>query len=282
MEIVDSNSQVIKYRITWDEIKGRIKDFDKTKKYYGIPRGGQYISAILNPVDTIDEADIIVDDLIDSGKTKDKYSQYNKPFVAIFNKQTEIKLKNKWLIFPWEDKEDDIEDNIVRILQYINEDVNREGLVNTPSRMKKVLNEFFNPVLPNITIFSSNGYNQMVVENQIPFYSFCEHHFLPFFGYVSIGYIPNKHIIGLSKLSRIVDYYSRRLNTQEYLTENIANFLNDKLKPLGCGVTIKGRHLCKEMRGVKTTGEMTTTALKGMFLNGDVKSEFLNSITLLK
>ncbi len=282
MEIINSNPQVNRYKITWSEIIIRANKLDKTKKYYGVPRGGQYIAALLNPVDSINEADFIIDDLIDSGSTQKRYSCYNKPFIAIFNKQTEIELKDKWLIFPWDNKEDDIEDNIVRILEYINEDVNREGLVKTPFRMKKVLNEFFNPVLPDITIFSSNGYNQMVIENHIPFYSFCEHHFLPFFGHVSIGYIPNKHIIGLSKLSRIVDYYSRRLNTQEYLTENIANFLNDKLKPLGCGVTIKGRHLCKEMRGIKTTGEMTTTALKGMFLNGDVKSEFLTSITLLK
>jgi GTP cyclohydrolase I len=100
---------------------------------------------------------------------------------------------------------------------------------------------------------------------------------LPFFGTVHIGYIPNGTIVGLSKLARTVEYYSKRLNTQEYLTNNIAEFLNTKLKPRGIGVIITGRHLCQEMRGIKKRGEMITSALKGIFLEEPkVKQEFFN------
>lgn len=105
--------------VTWNEIKERVSKLDKSLKYYGVPRGGQYISAMLNPVDTIEECDVIIDDLIDSGKTYENYKHYGKPFFSLFNKQTEIELKDKWLVFPWEMKEEPIEDNFVRILQYL-------------------------------------------------------------------------------------------------------------------------------------------------------------------
>ena len=128
--------------IKWNEIIDRVKKLDQTKKYYGVPRGGQYISAMLNPVDTPNEADIIIDDLIDSGKTKLDYQKYNLPFIGLFDKQKEIELKDQWLVFPWEANESPIEDNIIRIsaifliCSFINIKVRINftcGLINTTS-----------------------------------------------------------------------------------------------------------------------------------------------------
>lgn len=168
----------------------------------------------------------------------------------------------------------DLEYSIKTILSHY-DNINREGLIDSPKRILKAWDELLKAEEPKISIFDSQGYNQMISEKGIEYYTFCEHHFLPFFGEVKIAYLPNKKIIGLSKLSRIVEYFSKRLNTQEYLTENIANYLLEKLEPLGVGVMITGRHLCKEMRGVKKKGIMTTTALKGLFLEQKVKEEFL-------
>ena len=131
--------------------------------------------------------------------------------------------------------------------------------------------EDFNP-----TVFNANGYDQMIVEKDITYYTLCEHHLIPFFGTVSIGYIPDRKIIGISKLPRTIEYYSKKLNTQEYFTENIANFLDSILKPKGVAVIVKGRHLCQEMRGIKKRGDMITSSLKGIFLTeSNVKEEFI-------
>ena len=163
------------------------------------------------------------------------------------------------------------------MLSIMGEDINREGLKDAPKRVAKAWGELMTPPEFNSTTFDANGYDQMILEKGIKFYTFCEHHLLPFFGEVSIGYLPNDKIIGLSKLPRTVDYYSKRLNTQEYFTDNIAQFLFEILKPKGLGVVVKGRHLCQEMRGIKTRGEMITSSLKGNFLNDlNVKKEFLD------
>ena len=115
----------------------------------------------------------------------------------------------------------------------------------------------------------------MIVDNGIPYYTFCEHHILPFFGTVKIGHIPDKKIIGLSKLARIVKYFSRRLNTQDTL-QKILRITYRRAAPKGVGVIVTGRHLCKEMRGIESRGEMITSALKGIFLTEQkVKEEFL-------
>jgi hypothetical protein len=122
--------------ISWKEIIERVNKLDHSLKYYGVPRGGQPIAAMLNPVDTPEEADVIIDDLIDSGSTKEQYKKYNKPFVGLFDKQTEEEFKDKWLVFPWEKKNENVEDNFVRILQYLGEDPNRDGLKMQRERMK--------------------------------------------------------------------------------------------------------------------------------------------------
>jgi GTP cyclohydrolase I len=116
----------------------------------------------------------------------------------------------------------------------------------------------------------------MVIEKEIPFYSMCAHHFVPFYGHAHIGYIPESRIVGLSKLPRILEFYAKRPQLQERLTEQVAEYLWSRLEPQGVMVVIEARHLCVEMRGVKKPGAMTTTsALRGNFADRKVREEFL-------
>ena len=168
-----------------------------------------------------------------------------------------------------------IEKNIKELLSLLGEK-ERDGIKDTPKRVAKAWKELLTPKDFNPTTFSANGYDQMILEREVTFYTFCEHHMIPFFGTVDIGYIPDKKIIGLSKLPRTIEYFSKMLNTQEYFTNNIACYLDNILKPKGIGVIVRGRHLCQEMRGVKKRGEMTTSCLKGVMLeNETARKEFL-------
>lgn len=266
--------------ITWEEIKYRVSLLDKNLKYYGVPRGGQYISAMLNPVDSIEEADVIIDDLIDSGKTEEVFKIYNKPFIGLFNKQTEEDLKDKWLVFPWEQKEEPVEDNFVRILQYLGEDPTREGLKDTPKRYIKFMKEFLEPKVFNFTSFDAEGTDEMIIQTNIPFYSLCEHHTAPFFGTAAVAYIPDKKIVGLSKLARTVDLFANRFQNQERITTQIAEKLQQELNPQGVAVSLKAQHLCMCMRGVKKHDTWTTTTkLLGLFkADHNARQEFLSYI----
>ena len=171
-----------------------------------------------------------------------------------------------------------IEKNIREFLILIGEDPDREGLIDTPKRVRKAWSEFMAYKEFDTTVFNSNGYDQMIVSKDIKYHTFCEHPLLPFFGKVHIGYIPDKKIVGLSKMARVVEFHSRGLNTQEYLTNNIAHYLDDKLNPEGVGVVIEGRHLCQEMRGIKKKGKMVTSDLHGAFREDAVRKEFLSLI----
>ena len=272
----------MKKYISWAEIFKRakkIKDLYPKRKFYGIPRGGQIVAGILgNAVDKIEDADVIVDDLIDSGATMKRYLKYKKPIEVLIDKR--IEYKNEWLVFPWEAKDDGIEDNIIRILQYFGEDVNREGLKETPKRYVKFLREFLNPPEYNCTTFEGEGYDEMIVQTGIPFQSLCEHHLAPFHGEGTIAYIPNKRIVGISKLARTLEFYSRRLQNQERITTQVAEFLQKKLDAKGVAVQLSARHMCMEMRGVRKHGTYTTTTkLIGYFKdNPSARMEFLNAI----
>jgi len=159
-------------------------------------------------------------------------------------------------------------------------DVNAEGLKRTPERHIKFLAEFSQPEKFNFTTFEAQT-DQMVIQKEIPFYSLCEHHVIPFFGTAAVAYIPNERIVGLSKLARSVDYFARLLQNQERITEQVADFINEHLEPKGVAVSLVARHLCMEMRGVQKSGSYTrTTAFRGEFKsNGEAKSEFLNQLT---
>lgn len=164
------------------------------------------------------------------------------------------------------------------------DDPKREGLVDTPKRVAKSFEKLYGGYSKDpsklIKVFDNEGYDEMIIAKNIDFYSMCEHHILPFFGKVYIGYLPDDKIIGLSKLPRMVEIFSRRLQNQERLTKQIADTLNDLLKPKGVGVVVKATHLCMKARGVeKQNCEITTSAFTGLFRSKlNTRSEFLNLI----
>jgi GTP cyclohydrolase I len=175
-----------------------------------------------------------------------------------------------------------VEEAVRRILREIGEDPSRQGLTGTPERVHRMYTELtagyhVDPDrLINGAIFDVD-YSEMVVVKDIPFYSLCEHHLLPFFGSAAVAYIPRGRVLGLSKIPRIVEMYSRRLQVQERLTQQIADFLEQRLNPLGVGVVIEATHLCAVMRGVRKPGTiMTTSAVLGLFRSRDkTRAEFL-------
>lgn len=172
------------------------------------------------------------------------------------------------------------EEAVVQLLGAIGEDVSREGLQETPKRYAKFLNEFLNPEPFNFTVFDGEHYDEMVIVQDIPFFSLCEHHMAPFHGVGHIAYIPNKKICGLSKLPRTLDLFARRLQNQERITTQVAEFIQEKLNPVGVAVVLKARHLCVEMRGVRKHNTWTTTSkLLGVFSQDHkVRTEFFHLI----
>ena len=156
------------------------------------------------------------------------------------------------------------------------------NLVNTDRRVARMYLDIFSGLdegtRPRLTTFpNEEHYTSMVMEKEIPFYSMCAHHFVPFYGHGHIAYIPNDKIVGLSKLPRLLEFYARRPQIQERLTEQIASTLEQELTPQGVMVVIEARHLCVEMRGVKKPGAVTvTSAIRGIFLQKAVREEFLD------
>jgi len=174
-----------------------------------------------------------------------------------------------------------IEEGVKLILEGIGEDVKREGLRDTPKRVAKAYNEIFRGYETDpksvITTFEEENHKEMVIVKDIPFYSCCEHHMVPFHGKAHIGYIPNGKLVGLSKMARMLDLFGRRLQVQERLTSQVADTLMELLKPQGVMVVIEAEHLCMSMRGVNRPGHCTvTSAVRGCFSSNDtVRAEFL-------
>lgn len=264
---------------------------------YGVPRGGVPVaylvcdhmgSADAYVVDNPEEADFIVDDIIDSGATRDRFrSLYpEKLFYALFDKTAEHS-KLGWIVFPWEStSEGSIENATVRLLQYIGEDPSRGGLVETPGRVTRAWQDWTSGYGQDpasvLKVFEDGGelYDEMVMVRRIPFYSHCEHHLAPFFGTADIAYIPNGKIVGLSKLSRLLDIFAKRLQVQERLTAQVADALMEHLEAKGAAVSIRARHLCMESRGVTKQGhETVTNAVRGVFkTDAAARAEFLSSV----
>ena len=179
----------------------------------------------------------------------------------------------------------ELEGHFTRILENLGEDPGRQGLVKTPLRAAKAMQFLTSGYHQDIDKLLNNAvfdedYDEMVIVKDIEFYSLCEHHILPFWGRCHVGYIPRKRIIGLSKIPRIVDMFSRRLQVQERLTREIAEALENTLEPQGVAVVMEGQHLCMMARGVeKQAPKMTTNVMRGIFReNNSTRSEFLKCI----
>ena len=272
---------------------------------YGVPRGGYYpaihIANALNlPILTQPiEKCLVVDDILDSGKTAEKNGVNAVVYCEEHSKDKAASMgivygvvKDGWLNIP-DEKDEGIEDHIRRVLEYIGEDPMRPGLVGTPDRIRRMLGELFRGYdpkqKPKITVFDNGNdgivYDSMVVDSGT-FNSMCEHHLMPFWGKYWFAYIPNPKgkILGLSKIGRVVDYCAARAQIQERLVHDVVDMLSQSLgtenPPLGIALVMKAHHGCKEFRGVKKKGVMTSSFLQGQFRDDQaVRAEFMRFVS---
>lgn len=265
---------------------------------WGVPRGGvvpavlvaQALGVPLHDVmpDHYERAEcLVVDDLVDSGRTAQRYS--DGPFDALFRKGTEgpalATRVDGWVVFPWERGTEDAgpEDAVVRLLEFLGEDPTRDGLLDTPGRVLRALREMTagygeDPHEVLGTTFDV-AHDELVAVTGIEFVSMCEHHMLPFTGTASIGYLPGERIVGLSKLARIVDTFGRRLQVQERMTTQIAEAINEVLAPRGVAVVLAAQHSCMSCRGVRKRSTMVTSSMTGRFRENEaLRAEFLSLV----
>lgn len=255
-------------------------------RIYGVPRGGIpvafMVAGFIEDAQVVFDstmADVIVDDLVDSGLTKSKYPS-TIPFYVLYDKKE--RGDKRWVVFPWELSNGDhgVEEIVMRTLQYIGEDVTRSGIVETPKRVVKAWDAMFSGYKQDpgdIFKVFDEPCDEMVILRNIEFYSTCEHHMLPFFGKAHIAYIPNGKVVGISKLARLVDCFARRLQIQERMTQQITSAIEDYLKPQGVACIVEAKHLCMMARGVeKQNSVMITSSIKGVFKDNDSsRIEFL-------
>jgi len=272
--------------LTWAGVEELVGDLarrrpDGVRAIYGVPRNGTVVAALLRgrhpDLDLAEQPDgpttWIVDDLVDSGQTLARFNgapvdamlrkPWSPPHLAPAARETAA-----WVVFPWE-TEDAPESNIVRLLTWLGEDPQRDGLRDTPERVLRALKEmtagYGDDPRAILTRQFAVGYDELVIERGIPFWSLCEHHLLPFHGTATVGYLPGARVVGLSKLVRLVECFARRLQVQERLTVEIAEALLEHLRARGVGVILRARHGCMETRGVRAPAETVTSAMLGVF-----------------
>jgi len=277
---------MIKKYLTWDDffellipVQDKITPDDIV---FGIPKGGMIVSNFLECKKTHDpnEATVIVDDIVDSGRTKKLHTE-NFPkarFITVVDKQIGSKYDG-YIVFPWEQAEEDAEHTVAKMIEHLGDNPLREGIIDTPKRVVKSWKTIYggyNQTPEEVLKTSFNvDYDEMIISKDIEFYSTCEHHMLPFFGKAHIAYIPRANVVGLSKLSRLLEVYARRMQIQERLTNQIADGMMKVMNPLGCGVIIEAKHFCMVCRGVqKKNSTMITSAIRGLFKSAEVKNEF--------
>mgnify|MGYP005817644873 FL=1 len=277
--------------LTWDDVFKRLAKLKlRGKAIYGIPRGGAVVAGLAAahhqaiPVQDPAKAQIILDDIIDSGRTREKHDP-KIPFVALVDKLAEG-LTGQWVVFPWEEvNEIDAEDIVIRQLEHLGEDPNRHGLIETPRRVIASWAELYagynvdNP--EDVLKWFDDPTDEMVIARQIRFYSTCEHHLLPFYGYADIGYIPSGAVLGLSKIPRLVEVFARRLQSQEQLARQIGDTITNSTNhtPVGVAVSLRARHLCAMARGIKQqTMIFETNYLTGIFRESEARAEFLSGV----
>lgn len=289
-DVVDKAARVVAQHIKED----CQRDFSHTPlQLYAVPRGGvpaayavlRHLTLPVALVDSATKAEVIIDDLIDTGRTRERCQKENQAasFYSLFAKGS----NDAWMVFPWEGNEQgSAEDIPLRLLQYIGEDPAREGLRETPRRFLQAWREWTSGYEKNVadvlTVFEdgAENYDEIVLVKNIPLFSHCEHHAAPFWGHAHIAYIPAAKILGLSKFARVVDIFARRLQVQERLTSQIAHALNNALRPQAMGVVLECRHMCLESRGVRAPGTITTTScLLGAFKEvAEARAEFLRLV----
>jgi GTP cyclohydrolase I len=268
-------------RLTWSDVTNRLDDMvnlleaaSATSVIYGVPRGGAIVAGLLHlrsgiPITTDpDRANIIVDDIIDSGRTRARWE--GREFFALVNKLGSDHEMG-WVHFPWEEEPDkDAESIVTRLLEFVGEDPSREGLIETPGRVIKAWKErtagmHEDPAEILGKKFATDS-DAMVLVDQIEFWSTCEHHLLPFWGQAHIAYIPEGEVYGVSKLARVVDLYAQRLQIQERMAHQIATAIDVNIHNQGVAVLLEAKHSCMVCRGIKKQNSvMKSPSLRGLF-----------------
>lgn len=280
-------------QISWDDVDKQTSRIAETwanhpniDNIYGIPRGGippaiQVANKLGLPLtDTpTTHNTLVIDDLVDSGATAEQHNTthfdalYRKPYSPP-HLAPHADLQTDWLVFPWEQNTSEQHgptDAIRRILEHIGENPNRDGLQDTPKRVLKTFNELcagytqHPETFLNVTFdITPDPNHELVAVHNIAFTSLCEHHLLPFQGHAHVAYIPNKKIVGLSKIPRVVNLYAQRLQVQERLTQQISDAIYQHLQPHAAITTITSHHSCMGIRGIqKPDATMTTTSVRG-------------------
>lgn len=256
---------------------------------YGIPTGGSVVAAraagrhglglVDRPPDTCDREILVIDDLADSGATLAPWLTSGWRVDALIRKPCTppqmvdaAHLVDGWVAFPWEHDGGLPVDAVVRLLQFVGEDPTRDGLVDTPRRVTRALEEMTAGYRADPGEVLSRTFavdcDEMVALRGIRFASLCEHHLLPFTGRADVVYVPGKRVVGISKLARLVDCFARRLQVQERMTQQIAAAIQDHLDPRGVAVVVRAHHHCMGCRGVgQPEAEMVTSALTGLMLD---------------
>jgi GTP cyclohydrolase I len=277
-------SEIARTFVTWGSVLRSLSGLEELVArhggltVYGVPRGGAIVAGLLAArcstvkiTEDPSQAEAILDDIIDSGRTREQYGKLapGVPFVALVDKRKQLDLG--WVVFPWErrDETSDIEDTVVRQLQFIGEDATREGLRDTPRRHVSALREFTSGLQVDaaalLRSFDAEGYDEIVALRDVEFVSLCEHHLLPFTGRVHFAYLPSDRIVGLSKIPRMIDALARRPQVQERLTHQIASTFAAALSPRGVAVVVEGEHTCMALRGARAKGRMVTSVVTGVF-----------------
>ena len=273
--------------LTWAEIDDRLAAMKLDGlKVWGIPRGGAIAAGLARRHGAVvvgpKEAEFALDDVIDSGATAVAIkAQYGLQTLAVVDKMAEG--IDSWVHFPWEEPpETEMADHVTRMMQYWGEQTGRDGLIKTPERVVRSWEELYAGYKLNgedVLTWFEDDTDEMIVVKNITFYSTCEHHLLPFFGTINVGYIPNGSILGASKVGRVAHIYSRRLQVQERLARQIGQSLEAHV--LGVAVNIQAQHFCMMARGInQDTSRLVTNYLTGYFRDRpDTRAEFFTAIS---
>ena len=286
--------------VTWDQVREQATRIAKRVEarnlsgVYGIPTGGAPVAVMVAnelglPLveEPVAGRTLIVDDLVDTGTTMRSYRKLGFVCDAAWRKAyspddlaPDAAVVDGWIAFPWEKDDGDPTDAVLRLIQHIGEDPTRDGLLDTPKRVTKAYRELTSGYQDNpgdiLSTTFDVTYDQMVVVRDLPFTSLCEHHMLPFTGRATIAYVPGERVVGLSKLARLLDCYSRRLQVQERLTNEIAAAIQEHLNPQGVGVVLSATHSCMALRGVRKAGDMVTSSMLGVLrTNPEARAELM-------